>query len=137
MLRYILLDAAFSANIKCYHDSNKPYPRRTARRYCQKVEAWPLEFLRCRSWSRASTESAVGHNQAGLLIHRRQRVHTPEESPDYSVLNTRRTTLQSIPSLDEVKWIDRMRNGSHLFFSPIAKILERRNFTIFHHQKTM
>jgi hypothetical protein len=30
--------------------------------------------------------------------------------------------MQGIPSLDELKWVDWLPNGAHLFFSPIAKI---------------
>lgn len=38
------------------------------------------------------------------------------------MLQTRAGTLQGIPSLDELAWIDWEPNGAHLFFSPIAKI---------------
>jgi hypothetical protein len=30
--------------------------------------------------------------------------------------------MQGIPTYDELKWIDWLPNGSHLFFSPIAKV---------------
>lgn len=39
-----------------------------------------------------------------------------------SVLKTRSNTLQGIPSVDELKWVDWLPNGAHLFFSPITKI---------------
>lgn len=39
-----------------------------------------------------------------------------------SVLQTRAKTLQGIPTYDELRWIDWLPNGAHLFFSPIAKI---------------
>lgn len=40
-----------------------------------------------------------------------------------SVLQTRSNTLQGIPSIDELKWVDWLGpNGAHLFFSPIAKV---------------
>jgi hypothetical protein len=31
-------------------------------------------------------------------------------------------TLQGIPTFDELRWVDWLPNGAHLFFSPIAKI---------------
>ena len=30
--------------------------------------------------------------------------------------------MQGIPTYDELKWIDWLPNGAHLFFSPIAKV---------------
>ena len=46
----------------------------------------------------------------------------PEDMPDNEVLQTRHNTLQGIPSVDELKWVDWLPNGAHLFFSPIAKV---------------
>ncbi|KAK0720141.1 FAD-linked oxidase, partial [Lasiosphaeris hirsuta] len=40
----------------------------------------------------------------------------------HSVLRTRAKTLQGIPSLDELQWVDWLPNGVHLFFSLISKI---------------
>ena len=46
----------------------------------------------------------------------------PEDMPDNLVLQTRHNTLQGIPSTTELKWVDWLPNGAHLFFSPIAKV---------------
>ncbi|KAJ4856787.1 FAD binding domain-containing protein [Trichoderma breve] len=47
----------------------------------------------------------------------------PEDRPEeHSILRTRELTLQGIPSFDELRWVDWLPNGAHLFFSPIAKI---------------
>lgn len=47
----------------------------------------------------------------------------PEDRTEpYSVLRTRELTMQGIPSYDELRWVDWLPNGSHLFFSPIAKV---------------
>lgn len=46
----------------------------------------------------------------------------PEDMPNNKVLQIRDGTLQGIPSLDELKWVDWLPNGAHLFFSPIAKV---------------
>lgn len=46
----------------------------------------------------------------------------PEDMPENTVLQTRNNTLQGIPSVDELKWVDWLPNGAHLFFSPIAKV---------------
>jgi hypothetical protein len=47
----------------------------------------------------------------------------PEDrTEEHSVLRTRALTLQGIPSFDELRWVDWLPNGAHLFFSPISKI---------------
>ena len=46
----------------------------------------------------------------------------PENIKEKCVLHTRANTLQGIPTLDELKWVDWLPNGAHLFFSPISKI---------------
>lgn len=47
----------------------------------------------------------------------------PEDRTEkHSVLQTRALTMQGIPTYDELRWIDWLPNGAHLFFSPIAKI---------------
>lgn len=46
----------------------------------------------------------------------------PEDMPDNVVLQTRNLTLQGIPTTTELKWVDWLPNGSHLFFSPISKV---------------
>jgi hypothetical protein len=47
----------------------------------------------------------------------------PEDRKEpFSVLKTRSLTLQGIPTFDELRWVDWLPNGSHLFFSPIAKV---------------
>ena len=43
----------------------------------------------------------------------------------HSVLRTRAQTLQGIPTYDELRWVNWMPNGSHLFFSLISKVSGR------------
>ena len=50
------------------------------------------------------------------------RYFEPKDMPDNEVLQTRHNTLQGIPSTTELKWVDWLPNGAHLFFSPIAKV---------------
>lgn len=50
------------------------------------------------------------------------RFYFPQDVPKKSVLHTRHQTLQGIPTYDELKWLDWVPNGAHLFFSPIAKV---------------
>lgn len=48
--------------------------------------------------------------------------YEPHDMPDNVVLQTRDGTLQGIPSTTELRWVDWLPNGAHLFFSPIAKV---------------
>lgn len=50
------------------------------------------------------------------------KIYSPEDTPQDSVLRIRDKTMQGIPTYDELKWIDWLPNGAHLFFSPIAKV---------------
>jgi len=51
------------------------------------------------------------------------RFYLPEDRNEpKSVLKTRSNTLQGIPSIDELSWVDWLPNGAHLFFSPISQI---------------
>lgn len=48
--------------------------------------------------------------------------YEPKDMPDNLVLQTRDKTLQGIPTTVELKWVNWLPNGAHLFFSPIAKV---------------
>ncbi|KAL2202345.1 aryl-alcohol oxidase [Sarocladium strictum] len=47
----------------------------------------------------------------------------PEDVPENAVLHTRHKTMQGIPTFDELKWVNWLPNGAHLFFSPIARVV--------------
>lgn len=38
------------------------------------------------------------------------------------MLRIRHLTMQGIPTYEELKWVNWVPNGAHLFFSPIAKV---------------
>lgn len=46
----------------------------------------------------------------------------PEDVKGNHLLHIRAKTLQGIPTFDELRWVDWLPNGAHLFFSPISKI---------------
>lgn len=121
-LRHILLDAAVSGNKKSYSDSDGPLTDDDLDAIAKKLKLGRWNFygavygpepVRKVLWS--TIKEAFSSIEGAKFI-------LPEENPEYSVLNTRKNTLQGIPSLDELKWVDWVPNGAHLFFSPIAKI---------------
>ena len=46
----------------------------------------------------------------------------PQDIPNNRVAQIRHNTLQGIPSIDELSWVDWLPNGSHVGFSPIAPV---------------
>lgn len=50
--------------------------------------------------------------------------HWPQAdgTPSPGVLDIRAKTLQGIPTFDELRWVDWVPRGAHLFFSPIAEV---------------
>ncbi|KAK9448373.1 FAD-linked oxidase [Limtongia smithiae] len=46
----------------------------------------------------------------------------PDDIAEPSVLHIRSKTLRGVPTYDELKWLDWVPNGIHLFFSPISKV---------------
>lgn len=47
----------------------------------------------------------------------------PEDVEDQNqVIHIRKHTLKGTPTFEELRWVDWLPNGAHLFFSPISKI---------------
>lgn len=47
---------------------------------------------------------------------------TEKGKPSLGVLDIRDKTLRGHPTFDELKWVDWLPDGAHLFFSPIAPV---------------
>ncbi|EFR02630.1 hypothetical protein MGYG_05627 [Nannizzia gypsea CBS 118893] len=58
----------------------------------------------------------------------------PKERPDDVALQIWRNTLQGIPSITELTWVNWLPNGSHLFFALIAKVRERSDYSLIRHR---
>jgi len=121
-LRHILLDAAYSGNKKSYTDKDEPLNDEELDAIAKKLKLGRWNFygavygpepVRNVLW--ATIKQAFSTIEGAQFI-------LPEETTQHPVLQTRSGTLQGIPSLDELAWVDWQPNGAHLFFSPIAKI---------------
>lgn len=80
-----------------------------------------MELLRSTLRARVDSQRYVKHYQAEVSAIPGAKFHVPEDIVENLVLRVRDKTLQGIPTYDELKWIDWVPNGAHLFFSPIAK----------------
>jgi len=121
-LRHILLDAAYSGNKKSYTDKDEPLNDEELDAIAKKLKLGRWNFygavygpepVRNVLWS--TIKQAFSTIEGAQFI-------LPEETTEHPVLQTRSGTLQGIPSLDELAWVNWQPNGAHLFFSPIAKI---------------
>jgi hypothetical protein len=121
-LRHILLDAAVDGPKKSYSNSDAPLTDAELDEIAKKKKLGRWNFygalygpepIRNVLWSVIK--------QAFSAIEGTQFIF-PEEITEHSVLKTRNGTLQGIPSLDELSWVNWEPNGAHLFFSPIAQI---------------
>lgn len=121
-LRHILLDAAVSGTKKSYTDSDEPLTDAELDAIAAKLKLGRWNFygalygpepVRNVLWTVIKQAFSTISGVKFIL---------PEETNEHPVLATRNNTLQGIPSLDELAWVDWQPNGAHLFFSPIAPI---------------
>ena len=120
--RHILLDAAVHGDRASYTNSTKPLTDPEIDEIAKKLGLGRWNFygalygpepIRNVMWQvvKQSFSSIPG-----------AKFFFKEDMPDNIVLQTRHDTLQGIPSVTELKWVDWLPNGAHLFFSPIAKV---------------
>ncbi|KAL4791195.1 hypothetical protein BDV19DRAFT_401498 [Aspergillus venezuelensis] len=115
-LRPTLVDAAVLGPKSSYtSDIHTPLKEGIIDKIAKKLNLGRWSFygaLYTRALNRSATSSAIPG--AKFLF--------PEDIKEYCVLHIRSKTLQGIPSFDELKWIDWLPNGAHLFLSPISKL---------------
>ncbi|GME23093.1 FAD-linked oxidase [Neofusicoccum parvum] len=122
-IRHILLDAAVLGTKSSYKDVDRPLTEEelVAIQKQLGLGRWNFygalygpEIVRNAQWQ--VIKATFGQIEGA-------RFHWPEAgkaSP--GVLDIRAKTLQGIPTTDELKWVDWLPNGAHLFFSPISEI---------------
>lgn len=140
-LRSILMDAAVYNNKRAYSNSDKPLTEAELDIIAKKLDLGRWNFYGalyvCLNYPSAIFISANLENQGPEPIRKAlwgvikeafstipgAKFYSPEDrNEQYSVLKTRALTMQGIPTYDELRWVDWLPNGAHLFFSPIAKI---------------
>ncbi|KAF1978120.1 putative D-lactate dehydrogenase [Bimuria novae-zelandiae CBS 107.79] len=122
-LRSVLMDAAVYGDKASYHDSKEPLTEAELDDIAKKLNIGRWNFygalygpepIRNVMWSviKEAFSTVPG-----------AKFYFPEDRPEpHSILRTRALTMQGIPTYDELRWIDWLPNGAHLFFSPIAKV---------------
>lgn len=122
-IRHILLDAAVLGTKKAYKDVDRPLTEEELVEIQKQLGLgrWNFygalygpEVVRNAQWE--VIKATFGQIEGS-------RYHWPEQGkPSPGVLDVRAKTLQGIPTFDELKWVDWIPNGAHLFFSPVAEI---------------
>jgi FAD binding domain len=126
-LRHILLDAAVMGTKKDYSSSDKPLMEEELDAIAKRLGLGRWNFygalygpepVRNVLWSviKGAFSSIPG-----------AKFFFPEDFPENKVLQTRANTLQGIPSVDELKWVDWLPNGVSLSHFPFLASLHPSN----------
>lgn len=67
-------------------------------------------------------EAMLGVIKAAFLQVPGAKFYFPQDMPHNDVAQIRHDTLQGIPSIRELKWVDWLPHGSHVGFSPISPV---------------
>ncbi|KIV84505.1 hypothetical protein PV11_00280 [Exophiala sideris] len=121
-LRHVLLDAAVMGDRKKYSSSDKPLTDAEIDKIAAELNLGRWNFYGALYGPPPIREAMWQVVKASFSTIPGAKFYFPEDMPENKVLQIRDGTLQGIPSLDELKWVDWLPNGAHLFFSPIAKV---------------
>jgi hypothetical protein len=122
-LRSILMDAAVAGTRTEYLKEDRPFTEDELDAIAKKLDLGRWNFygalygpepVRNVLWSVIK--------QAFSTIPGAKFYFPEDRNEPHSVLKTRALTMQGIPTLGELRWVDWVPHGSHLFFSPISKI---------------
>ncbi|KAF2221965.1 vanillyl alcohol oxidase [Elsinoe ampelina] len=122
-LRHLLLDAAIMGNKASYTDKTTPLNDDDLQRIAKQHQLGIWNFYGAVFGPKVVRDAFYGVIKQSFSAIPGCRFYTPEEMPNNVVLQTRHYTLQGVPSLVELKWLDWLKPGcAHLGFSPIAPV---------------
>ncbi|OQU99894.1 FAD binding domain-containing protein [Cladophialophora immunda] len=121
-LRHVLLDAAVMGDKQTFTNSKKPLTDAEIDKIARRLKLGRWNFYGALYGPAPVREAMWQVVKASFGQIPGAKFYFPEDMPENKVLQIRDGTLQGIPSLDELKWVDWLPNGAHLFFSPIARV---------------
>lgn len=121
-LRHILLDAAVVGDKKSYTSSTEPLTDAELDAIAEKLKLGRWNFYGALYGPEPVRKVLWEVIKGAFSSIPGVKFYFPEDTKDHPVLQTRAKTLQGIPTFDELKWVDWLPNGAHLFFSPISQI---------------
>jgi hypothetical protein len=117
-----LADARFKGDRKTYSTSDKPLTDAEMDEIAKKLNLGRWNFYGAVYGPEPVRQVLLKVIKDAFLSIPGSKYYEPKDMPDNLVLQTRDKTLQGIPTTVELKWVDWLPNGAHLFFSPIAKV---------------
>ncbi|CZR63770.1 related to 4-cresol dehydrogenase flavoprotein subunit [Phialocephala subalpina] len=122
-IRHVLLDAAVLGTKASYSDSDKPLTDEEIDAIAKKLNLGRWNFYGALYGPKPIQDVMWQVVKQTFGSIEGAKFFLPEDVPDKkAVLHIRAKTLQGVPTFDELKWVDWLPNGAHLFFSPISKI---------------
>lgn len=122
-LRSILMDAAVANPRSHYLKEDRPFTDAELDQMCKDLDLGRWNFYGALYGPEPVRDVLWSTIKQAFSVIPGAKFYFPEDRKEpFSVLKTRSLTLQGIPTFDELRWVDWLPNGSHLFFSPIAKV---------------
>lgn len=122
-IRHILLDAAVLGPKSSYTSSDQPLSEEELDTIAEKLNLGRWNFYGALYGPEPVREVMWQVVKTRFGTIEGAKFYFPEDVKDENaVLHIRAKTLQGIPTTKELKWVDWLPNGAHLFFSPISKI---------------
>ncbi|RYO17125.1 Vanillyl-alcohol oxidase [Alternaria arborescens] len=123
-IRHILLDAAVLGHKSDYtSDINKPLTDAELDAIAKKLDLGRWNFYGALYGPQPIRDAMWAVVKESFSAIPGAKFYFPEDRKEAnSILHTRHKTMQGIPTYDELKWLDWLPNGSHLFFSPISRV---------------
>ncbi|CAN9271590.1 unnamed protein product [Alternaria alternata] len=123
-IRHILLDAAVLGHKSDYtSDINKPLTDAELDAIAKKLDLGRWNFYGALYGPQPIRDVMWAIVKESFSAIPGAKFYFPEDRKESnSILHTRHKTMQGIPTYDELKWLDWLPNGSHLFFSPISRV---------------
>ncbi|RKK12170.1 Vanillyl-alcohol oxidase [Fusarium oxysporum f. sp. cepae] len=121
-VRHVLLDAAVMASRDKFTTSKQPLNDKELDEISEKLNLGRWNIYRALYGPEPIRKVMWDVVKGAFSAIPGAKFYFPEDMPDNVVLQTRDLTLQGIPTMTELEWVNWLPNGAHLFFSPIAKV---------------
>ena len=137
-LRSVLMDAAVFGDKKSYHSSDDPLADKELDHIAEKLQIGRWNFYGALYGPPPVRDVLWSAIKGAFSTIPGAKFYFPEDAPDNVVLQTRAKTLQGIPTVDELKWVDWLPNGVSALHGILQSVsyLRRKvtNITCFSHQ---
>lgn len=118
-IRHVMLDAALDANQRSYGEGVLSEEKIAA---IAKEKGGYWKLFGCLYSEKTNCEDQIQLVKSAFAHIEGSQFQLAEDAPPDSYIRHRINIFKGIPNLHEMKWINWLPNGAHLFFSPICPI---------------